>query len=292
MPEHADAGSVFASFFDDAAIFPPGEAPLDRAVREHVARRSTDLGSWIGPLLLTPDRLDEAARPFTDTGDAKPLRVGVVVPPARLDDTLSTIAKITPTVRVTGLEFKPADTGLDRLVAEAAALAEKFDVHLELPVQYVLAQGLNILEDTPVRLKVRTGGLDPRAFPSVDELAATIGTAVRTGVPFKLTAGLHRAIRYTDESTGFTHHGFLNIAMATAAALEGAKDDALAEILAERNGELLAADFRRRDARWRSSFESFGTCSITEPVDTLAGLGFPTPPTGSPRAASPHSQES
>ncbi len=41
MSDALSLPSVFDAFFDDAAIFPPGRAPLDRAVRDHITRRIT-----------------------------------------------------------------------------------------------------------------------------------------------------------------------------------------------------------------------------------------------------------
>ncbi len=143
---------------------------------------------------------------------------------------------------------------------------------MELSVAHIRAGMLDRFAGTDVRLKVRTGGLVAAAFPTVDDLADVLTAAVAAQRPFKLTAGLHRAVRYTDDSTGFVHHGFLNIAVAAGEALRGADAPAIAETLAERDGDLLAQRFRHNGEQWRSMFESFGTCSIVEPLGTLAEL--------------------
>jgi len=274
MTDRLRLPAVFDRFFDDAAVFPPGRAPLDRAVREHAARRSTPLGKSVGPLLLTPEHLDDAARFSAETHGSEPIRVGVVVAPGGLHDALTAIDRVRPALEVTGLELKTAETGLDRVVADAKALTDRFDVHVELSADRIRSGDVSRLTGTGVRLKARTGGLVPEAFPSTDEVATVIRSAVDAGTSFKLTAGLHRAIRYTDTSTGFVHHGFLNIAVATAASLDGADHATLAALLGERDGEALAERFDASDIRWRSVFESFGTCSITEPIETLAELGL------------------
>ena len=90
----------------------------------------------------------------------------------------------------TCIELSPAVTGLgDGLAAIAARGA--------------VGQG-------PLR---RPGG---RAFPDRGPLAAFLIGAAELGVPFKATAGLHHAVRYRDPATGFNHHGFLNLLLATA----------------------------------------------------------------------------
>lgn len=79
MSDALSLPSVFDAFFDDAAIFPPGRAPLDRAVRDHITRRITPLGRTVGPLLLPVDKLDDAAA-MVEAAGTEPVRVGVVVP--------------------------------------------------------------------------------------------------------------------------------------------------------------------------------------------------------------------
>src|SRR5947207_3385670 len=69
----------------------------------------------------------------------------------------------------------------------------------------------------------RTGGLAAELFPTPIELAAVICACRDRGLPFKLTAGLHHAIRHTDPETGFVHHGFLNVLVGAAQAAADAE---------------------------------------------------------------------
>ncbi|MBH0118047.1 hypothetical protein M1M07_27900 [Rhodococcus sp. HM1] len=271
MPESVCSPEVFDAFFDDAAVFPPGRAPLGQAVPDHIARRGTPLGRLVGPLLLPVDALDAAASLVDATGEG-PLRVGVVVPAGGLDVALAAVERVAPAIRVGGLELKTDDLDPRQVVADAAALTERYSVHVELAVPHIRAGLLDSFTGTDVRLKARTGGLVAEAFPSVEDLAEVITTAVAAKRSFKLTAGLHRAVRYRDDSTGFVHHGFLNIAVATGEALDGADTAAVATTLAETDGSVLAERLRAIAAQWRTMFESFGTCSIAEPLDTLDEL--------------------
>jgi hypothetical protein len=93
-------------------------------------------------------------------------------------------------------------------------------------------------------------------------------------VPFKLTAGLHHAIRHTDPETGFIHHGFLNVMVATHQAVHGAEVADVGATLAGTDPvPLLEATRRLLDER-RILWHGYGSCSVAEPVGDLARLGL------------------
>lgn len=108
-------------------------------------------------------------------------------------------------------------------------------------------------------------------------LTLDFASALATGVPFKATAGLHRAVRNTDPETGFEQHGFLNLLLATDSLLAGGSTQDARALLGERNGptvsELVRALEEQRMAVARAAFTSFGTCSIAEPLTDLLELG-------------------
>ena len=79
--------------------------------------------------------------------------------------------------------------------------------------------------------KFRTGGLAAELFPTPAELAAVICACRDRNLRFKLTAGLHHAVRHTDPATGFVHHGFLNVLIASAVAADGGDTAAVAAVL-------------------------------------------------------------
>ena len=83
------------------------------------------------------------------------------------------------------------------------------------------------------RLKFRTGGLEADKFPSPEQLAGWIDAALDRETPFKCTAGLHHAIAHRDHHTGFPHHGFLNVLLATRQAFDGASVSEVATLLAD-----------------------------------------------------------
>jgi hypothetical protein len=139
-----------------------------------------------------------------------------------------------------------------------------------------VGDGLDVVEATGWHAaKYRTGGVTSDAFPSEDELAAFLAACARRDVAFKLTAGLHHAVRGTS-AEGFEQHGVLNVLVAVHHALAGDLD--VAGTLADRDAEALAA----RVGAWtdaeaaavRRLFRSFGCCGVTDPLDDLRALGL------------------
>lgn len=265
----------FQHLVDDAAIFPPGLAPLPAAVTAHRALATTAYAALVGPLVVDTARLDELA---ADGGpDATGIAVSVVVPgPAEVAGVPARAAEAG--VVLAALEVKLGGPGgsAEQVAAIAAARPAGVTTYVEVPrptaadwpavLDAVAAHGL--------RLKLRTGGTEAAAFPTEDEVAAWIAAAVAAGLPFKCTAGLHNAVRHTGATTGFEHHGYLNILLATARATGGADVSTLAATLAERDATALAAAVRAEPglAAARTTFTSYGSCSVVEPYDDLVAL--------------------
>jgi hypothetical protein len=126
-----------------------------------------------------------------------------------------------------------------------------------------------------LRLKLRTGGEDADAFPAPHELAGCIDASLDREMPFKCTAGLHHAVRHHDDAVGADRHGFLNVLLATRAALDGSSVDDVARVLADTDAESLIAGLDPEGLtsarRW---FRSFGSCSIEDPLVDLQQLGL------------------
>jgi hypothetical protein len=148
--------------------------------------------------------------------------------------------------------------------------------YVEVPRGSGLETMLDALAGTRYRAKFRTGGTVPEAHPGEAELAATLHAAVSRGIPFKCTAALHHAVRHTDGN--LDQHGFLNVLVATDAALAGGDAGDLAALLAERSPDTVAGLVANlgpdRIAAARERFLSFGTCSIDDPLADLIALGL------------------
>lgn len=274
----ASAGvpEAFLAYFDDAAVFPPGLAPLDVAVSEHVGRRRTPLTAAVGPLVLPLKDVPEAKKlAMGEDLSSGPVTVSVVTPAGQLQAALTATEEARPELEIVAIELKTSPDKADwtRELEQAAGL-DGPQLFVELTTAQLRDGALELLAGTGLRLKYRTGGIEARLFPTTAELARVLVATAEKNIPFKLTAGLHRAVRYTDRQTGFTHHGFLNIAVAAALAQQHAGTPELEAVLSETDHAELVAQYHRLDPSWRRSFNSFGTCSAAEPAQSLAGLGL------------------
>ncbi|KAA1373067.1 hypothetical protein [Aeromicrobium fastidiosum] len=225
---------TFAAFFDDAALFPPGNAPMHRAVAEHVRRRGHSDRRYAGPFICPADDLTALI--------------------AALDG-----QEIELSLR--GLPTGPVPDHVTLVAVEVDDVTERPDLPDHVAVFTERPWGGSYTVPPGTILKLRCGGA---YVPSVDELADAITHCVHHQQRFKLTAGLHHALR-SDEG-----HGFVNIMAAVVAAQDG-KDPA--PVLAASDVSAIGIDTDRL-SRSRDLFLSIGTCSIDEPLADLRHLGL------------------
>lgn len=277
----------FVGLIDDAAIFPPGNAPLEEAVPAHLRRRDEDYADLVQAFVVSDHRLADL-KPLVDGGSGADLAVSVVLGAGAgaIAPAASTAARLDG-VRLTGLEVALRDPGdlaanVRRVVAaldqarDLALVDDEVEVYVELPQEPASPMWLQAADEVAaadLRLKFRTGGVEAHLFPSVETLAGWIDAALDRELPFKCTAGLHNAVRHVDPETGFSHHGFLNVLLATRTSLDGGD---VAAALGESDPTALIAALPDTDtlARTRRWFTGFGSCSVTEPLDDLHALGL------------------
>jgi hypothetical protein len=262
---------LLRSLCDDAAVFPPGLAPLPEAIAAHRRYRESWFAGMVGPLVLPVSALGG----FLALGQPVPLCLTFPDGPELLPGAL----RDAPGLRAAEIAV-PAGLAIADLMQriEKALDGRRTDVAVEVPRDARRDAVLGALAGTPYRAKFRTGGVRADLYPGEDELASSVLAAARAGVPFKATAGLHHAVRNTDPETGFEQHGFLNLMLAADAAARGAGRPDLIRLLAERDAARVAGQLRalgaERTAAARRLFTSFGTCSITDPLRELTGLGL------------------
>ncbi|WP_229400953.1 hypothetical protein [Micromonospora okii] len=274
---------LLAGLVDDAAVFPPGSATLPDAVAAHRRYRVSWYAGLVGPLLVPASAVVAGElRPLVDPGEG--LVVGLIGDtgvgglPAALSALAAggvTARQIEVAVARRGEDPQPGLAELLRLAGQPGGV----DVYAELPLTFGLMAALDTVaaaraDGVPVAAKFRTGGLAAELFPTPVELAAVICACRDRELPFKLTAGLHHAVRHRDAETGFTHHGFANVLAATLAAVDGAEVDEVAALLAATDPEPLAEPARAARDADRPLWVGFGSCSIEEPLTDLIRLGL------------------
>lgn len=280
---------LLRGLFDDASLFPPGDLPMPTAVAGHVRHLAAWYGDMAGPFVCPETRIAELRTVLT-AANVPEIDLSLVVTGGAqaLQAAVESVAA-DPRLRLRAVEV-PArrDAEPEQAVAELVAALDQ--TLLAGAVGYIEVPLASLADDTaagdllgPIaghgyRPKLRTGGVTAAAFPGERALAAGLHAVTSRHLPFKCTAGLHHAVRHAAADTGFEHHGFLNVLLAVAAALDGAEVDEVAAVLADSDSGQVASrlsTLEEDQARMvRSYFTSFGTCSTDEPVADLVALGL------------------
>jgi hypothetical protein len=256
-------------------MLPPRGASVAEAVEEHRAVRESWYSRLIGPLLVPADEIGGL---WARLQHGERLEIGLVGP---LTVVAGALAAAGALVEVRQIESPVAKRGEDPIPGVRAFLTvvDGCVGYAEVPLTWGLLSALDMLADAraegrPVAPKFRTGGLAAELFPTPVELAAVICACRDRSLPFKLTPGLHHALRHTDPETGFLHHGFLNVLAGSLAAADGAEAVDVAELLATTDAVPLVEGVRARLATERPLWVGYGSCNITEPLDDLSRLGL------------------
>jgi hypothetical protein len=266
---------LLGGLLDDAAVFPPGLASVPDAVASHRDHKRAWYADLVGPLLVRSSDVVELLE-ATRAGDD--LHVGLIADEGLtgLVEAIGLLFDRDDRVALAQVEIPlPADhdpAAAMRVLLDQLAFSTT--AYVEVP-RAGWESALDVLaEDGAERAKYRTGGTSPQAYPTETELAAFLRGCLDRRLAFKLTAGLHRAVRNTS-ADGSEQHGVLNVLASVAAGLDGASAHDLAGILGVRGLDPLLEVLARADvAAVRRSFMSFGCCGVTDPVDDLVALGL------------------
>ena len=240
---------LFKRLCDDAALFPPGNAPLESAAPQHLGFRNAPYADLAGPFVVPVSRVVELA------AVPEPLELSITAPdgPATVLAALK-VAGISGDLSVMAVVVT-APEGAD--LSPLREIDPSVNVYVEIPRGERRCDVLDAVSDFGFRAKFRTGGVKADMHPDEAELAEAIYETTRRGVAFKATAGLHHAARNTVSSNGFEQHGYLNLLVATHAAHTGARACDLATILAIRDANVLARHVASIEGPRK--FLSFGT---------------------------------
>jgi hypothetical protein len=268
---------LFAGLVDDASLLQPGVIGFPEALEGHSRHRDAWYAGLVGALLVPSSLVDLDVSPrglaVGVVNDAALSALPTVV--AKLRAGGAAVGQVEAAVARRGEDPQPGLVALRRLAAEEPDL----DVYAEIPLSWGLLAALDTVaaqraEGLRIAPKFRVGGLAAELFPTPVELAAVICACRDRGLPFKLAAGLRHALRHTDPETGFTHHGFLNVLIASAVAVEGAEVAEVAEALAVTHPVPLVEPARVRRDESRPLWIGFGSPNVLEPLTELIRLGL------------------
>jgi hypothetical protein len=277
-PSARPPARLLQALVDDAGLFPPTALPMDQAVERHRADMVAGEAMHTQRFLVPASRIGELR---TCLRDGEVFAVGLITDRGAegLAEVLTTI-EVDPRLRLVHLEAPLAAFGDDEPLAIQSVSTALKDVppdialYAEPVVQARPEPLLTALAahagPRPLGAKLRCGGVRADLFPTPEQVAVFIRACVAAGMPFKATAGLHEPVRHTDPATGFTHHGYLNLLLATATAVGGASQDDVRAVLEIEDGEELARYARElteeRAVAARRVLVSYGSCSTAAPV--------------------------
>lgn len=270
---------LFARLVDDSALFPPGDAAMPEALREHFASRDSEHAGVLGVFLCQASRLPELITELIKIKPKQPLPLSLII-----DTGLGGVPKA-----ISIVESRSELLAL-RMV-EMPAPSDVDEVWLERVSEFVPEDVIRVVEPRRgvgwldgVRKviehgswpKIRCGGKAGENFPSVDEVADFLAVVSgSSGASFKATNSLHRAVRHADPGTGFVHHGFLNLLVASARSLSGGDVRAALE---STDAEALAEEARGLSEQAakavRALFASYAAASFAQPVADMGELGL------------------
>ncbi len=295
----ASLRALLSGVIDYAGLFPPAQLPLDVALANYLKYRESADAWMLGRFVCPAARLTEIPEGVELTVSAIG-RGGDTIDSFSAGIEANLVAIRASSLRVEVLEAKlPAGfTDYDLLGGAIEEIlpsvkAAGLSVFLEPPtlakskIQNVVDVLAEYDPPKPLGIKLRTGGLEAKAFPSSAQLAHAIHYACREGVRLKATAGLHHPFPRYDENLQARMHGFVNVfAAGVLGRVCGLGEHDVRAILEEEDparfrfeddalywGDLKATTEQIREAR-RDAVLSFGSCSFDEPREDLRALGW------------------
>ncbi len=310
--------SFFSKIIDYAGLFPPAKLPLEEALENYTQYRSAPTSWMLSRFICPVVNLDEISikKELLEEGEEWLFSALVALMPGQetksWSEALSSIQsfqkKYSGRVMVTMVESKlPSFSEPSQLlsfwkeISEMAKplgqllsffwevpLEEEFSVKIPILLE-ALAQNKKENPESPVQMgiKVRTGGVDAKMFPSAKLLAQAIFWAKEYQVPLKATAGLHHPYRHYSSTVETKMYGFMNVFGAALLAREHSwSESQIQEMLEDEDPKNFY--FEEESFTWKeytmssesiakarsSSIISFGSCSFEEPCQDLQELGI------------------
>lgn len=191
-------------------------------------------------------------------------------------------------IEIAAVELKTTDASTISRVKEMFRASGS--VFVEIPIDEDPRDLIHAIADAGVCAKARVGGIQESMFPTTAQIVRFMERCREHRVAFKMTAGLHHALRsvyrltYDKGSPRATMHGFLNVLLAAGFLSSGLDPFDVAAIIEESSPN--AFTFADDGVSWRSHrlgtdaialmrrdfVRTFGSCSFEDPMDDLKGM--------------------
>ncbi|MBA2687117.1 MAG: hypothetical protein H0U64_03355 [Gemmatimonadaceae bacterium] len=296
-----------AGLIDYAGLFPPAGLGMAEAARNYAEYLGGQEAEMLGRFVLPASRLSEFEETAADLlprgAGADPWKVAVLLTDSFADE-IPRILKFncshwadSPSGHavIDVIEMKASTQAT--IQGLRTSLPEFYRAFIELSVTERFTELLDATRAANFSAKIRTGGVEPAAFPAASAIVTFMEECLARGLAFKATAGLHHMVcstyplTYEAGSASAPMFGFLNL-FAAAVFLKSGTTQADVLAIMEEN-EAHAFVFTEEGMRWRgleatnaqiqearTEFAiSFGSCSFNEPVEELSRLTTSTPST-------------
>lgn len=318
---HRSLRTLLTEIVDYTALFPPAGLPLAEAVGNFVRHRGEPEAWMLSRFVCPVDKLNQLGN-LCEQGDGpgEHCQLSVIggehpLAPEFIKD-VRAIDQFTKThgarAAIRALELRLPDEAVREWSADEVSeglnvLAGKLVEHnfsdIEVFVEPTSVEDWNETVQrivaalrrhdqehgapAPARIgfKLRTGGVETSAFPSVEQVAFAIATCRDANIPLKFTSGLLHPVRHFDQTLKVDMHGFLNVlAGGVFAQARGVDEAVIRTVLEERAAR--AFTFSDDGFRWhdleatideietarRELVVSFGSYSLDEPRAGLKAL--------------------
>lgn len=291
----ASVKKLLTSIVDYAGLFPPAKLSLERAIDTYNQARYSSENWMLGQFVLPISRLCEFQQLISARDQQYSLSLilskewRAELTHLKLENPILENPILENPVKIASLEFPPLSPSE---IQEASTLiSASIDTFFEIPFSADLESYLPILQNSQAAAKIRTGGIIPDLFPSVEKLTEFVCLFATHRISFKATAGLHHpfvgqyALTYEPNSAIESMHGFLNLAILAGFAFNHKITQAEGLMILQ-TSSAHAFQFSDREIRWRDQslslaeiektrqqfFRSFGSCSFHEPITDLKTL--------------------
>ncbi len=285
---------LLSSIVDYAGLFPPAQLNLREAIANYFQYHQTQENWLLGRFVIPVSHLAELETLLADRSSENTITSNCSLSVILSEDWESELKQIqafnnSNKLKIISVEFKSLPP--EEIKRAIHHLSNEIESFFEIPLSKNLATYLAVLQGTKASAKIRTGGLNAKAFPNADRLCQFIFASAEAQVPFKATAGLHHPlpgkyiVSYEPNSFSTSMQGFLNLSILTALVYWQKLTQKEAQIVLQESS-CSSFQFQNDNIAWKdrhlnlaelqqarqSFFRSFGSCSFQEPLDELGEL--------------------